>query len=51
MKIYCFKMEIMENKRACDNVMNMKHREVRGILHSGRCVPNNSLEDRNEESS
>ena len=31
--------------------MNMKHREVRGILHSGRCVPNNSLEDRNEESS
>lgn len=43
MKIYCFKVQIMENKRARDNVMNMKLREVRGILHSGRCVPKHSL--------
>ena len=43
MKIHCFKVQIMENKRARDNVMNMKLREVRGILHFGRCVPKHSL--------
>ena len=43
MKIYCFKMQIIEKKRARDNVMNMKHREVRDILHPGICVPKHSL--------
>ena len=28
MKIHCFKVQIMENKRARDNVMNMKLREA-----------------------
>lgn len=37
-------VEIMENKRARDNVMNMKLKRSEGILHSGRCVPKHSLE-------